>query len=95
MPITISVVPFFKDEITCDFILLDTSLEISLTIIPKELNLFEKLIKCCLDNNVVGTKTKLCILDLAARNKALKILDNLEWENKYYRKDIGYRVIDK
>jgi len=30
-----------------------------------------------------------------ARKKALKILDNLEWDNKYYRKDIGYQVIDK
>ena len=29
-----------------------------------------------------------------ARNKAIKILDNLDWDNKYYRKDIGYKVID-
>ena len=30
-----------------------------------------------------------------ARNKALEILDNLDWSNKYYRRDIGYQVIDK
>ena len=42
-----------------------------------------------LNSTVVATSLK------EARNKALKILDNLEWENKYYRKDIGYRVIDK
>ena len=30
----------------------------------------------------------------AARNKAIKILDSLEWDNKYFRKDIGYKVID-
>ena len=30
-----------------------------------------------------------------ARNKALKILDSLKWENKYYRRDIGYQIIDK
>ena len=30
-----------------------------------------------------------------ARDKALDILDNLNWENKYYRRDIGYRVIKK
>ena len=30
-----------------------------------------------------------------AREKALSILDNLNWENKYYRRDIGYRVIKK
>ena len=30
-----------------------------------------------------------------ARNKALKILDNIEWENKYYRRDIGHKVIKK
>ena len=30
-----------------------------------------------------------------ARNKALEILDNLEWSNKYYRRDIGHQVIDK
>ena len=31
------------------------------------------------------------------RGKAggVKILDNLDWENKYYRRDIGYQVIDK
>ena len=31
----------------------------------------------------------------AARTKALEILDNLEWSNKYYRRDIGHQVIDK
>tara|TARA_Y100000590_G_scaffold331178_1_gene376287 strand:- start:263 stop:1531 length:1269 start_codon:yes stop_codon:yes gene_type:complete len=30
-----------------------------------------------------------------ARKKALEILDKLELENKYYRKDIGYKAIDK
>ena len=30
-----------------------------------------------------------------ARNKALEILDNLDWSDKYYRRDIGYQVIDK
>ncbi len=29
-----------------------------------------------------------------ARKKAIKILDSLEWDNKYFRKDIGYKVID-
>ena len=28
-----------------------------------------------------------------AREKALRALDKLEWENKYYRRDIGWRVI--
>ena len=28
-----------------------------------------------------------------ARDKALSILDNLEWKNKYYRRDIGYHII--
>ena len=30
-----------------------------------------------------------------ARNKALKILDEIQLENKYYRRDIGHRIIDK
>tara|TARA_Y100000590_G_C15688677_1_gene1002597 strand:+ start:51 stop:1322 length:1272 start_codon:yes stop_codon:yes gene_type:complete len=30
-----------------------------------------------------------------ARNKANKILDTLEWENKYYRKDIGFKIINE
>ena len=30
-----------------------------------------------------------------ARKEAIKILDDLDWENKYYRRDIGYRIIDK
>ena len=30
-----------------------------------------------------------------ARKKANEILENVKWENKYYRKDIGFRVIDK
>ena len=30
-----------------------------------------------------------------ARSQALKILDSLDWENKYYRRDIGYQLIDK
>ena len=32
---------------------------------------------------------------LGARKKALKILDNIKWENKYYRRDIGFRAIKK
>lgn len=28
-----------------------------------------------------------------ARDEALRVLDKLEWENKYYRRDIGWRVI--
>ena len=28
-----------------------------------------------------------------ARDEALRALDKLEWENKYYRRDIGWRVI--
>ena len=30
----------------------------------------------------------------SSRQKAIEILDNIKWENKYYRKDIGFRVID-
>ena len=30
-----------------------------------------------------------------ARDQALETLDNLDWENKYYRRDIGFKVIDK
>ena len=30
-----------------------------------------------------------------AREKANKILDKIEFDNKYYRKDIGFRIIDK
>ena len=30
-----------------------------------------------------------------ARIEALNLLDELDWENKYYRRDIGFRVIDK
>jgi len=32
---------------------------------------------------------------LGARKKALRILDNIKWKNKYYRRDIGYRAIKK
>jgi len=42
-----------------------------------------------LNSTVVSPSLKI------ARNKAIKILDNLNWENKYYRKDIGYKVIKK
>ena len=28
-----------------------------------------------------------------AREKAIKLLDNIEWEDKYFRRDIGWRVI--
>jgi len=31
----------------------------------------------------------------SARNKALNILKNINWSNGFYRKDIGYKVIDK
>ena len=30
-----------------------------------------------------------------ARKKALETLDFIDWKNKYYRKDIAFRVIDK
>ena len=30
-----------------------------------------------------------------ARDIALRNLDNLDWENKYYRRDIGFRAIDE
>ena len=42
-----------------------------------------------LNSTVVASTLKI------ARNKALKILNNLIWENKYYRKDIGFRAIKK
>ena len=42
-----------------------------------------------LNSTVVDTNLE------TARNKALEILDNLDWSNKYYRRDIGYQVIDK
>ena len=29
----------------------------------------------------------------SARNKALELLDQIEWKNKYYRRDIGWRAI--
>ena len=28
-----------------------------------------------------------------ARDRALDLLDKIEWENKYYRRDIGWRAI--
>ena len=30
-----------------------------------------------------------------AREEALLILDKLKWKNKYYRRDIGFKVIGK
>ena len=30
-----------------------------------------------------------------ARKKALETLDFIDWKNKYYRKDIAFRIIDK
>ena len=42
-----------------------------------------------LNSTVVDTNLE------TARNKALEILDNLDWSDKYYRRDIGYQVIDK
>ena len=30
-----------------------------------------------------------------ARTKALKMLDQLNWSNKYYRRDIGFKILDK
>jgi len=29
----------------------------------------------------------------SARDRALYLLDKVEWENKYYRRDIGWRAI--
>ena len=42
-----------------------------------------------LNSTVVDSSLK------TARAKALEILDNLEWSNKYYRRDIGHQVIGK
>jgi len=42
-----------------------------------------------LSSTVLNTSLK------EARKRALKILDEIEWENKYYRRDIGFRIIDK
>ena len=42
-----------------------------------------------LNSTVVDSSLK------TARTKALEILDNLEWSNKYYRRDIGHQVIGK
>ena len=42
-----------------------------------------------LNSTVVDSSLK------TARAKALEILDNLEWSNKYYRRDIGHQVIAK
>ena len=30
-----------------------------------------------------------------ARDDALNVLNGLDWENKYYRKDIGFKAINK
>ncbi len=30
----------------------------------------------------------------ASRQKAIEILENVKWENKYFRRDIGFRIID-
>ena len=30
-----------------------------------------------------------------ARDKALEILDRVEWKNKYYRRDIGFKALKK
>ena len=30
-----------------------------------------------------------------AREKAIKIINKINWSNGFYRKDIGYKVIDK
>ena len=38
-----------------------------------------------------STVCKSSLLD--SRKRALEMLDSLDWENKYYRKDIGWRVI--
>ena len=32
---------------------------------------------------------------LEARNKAINHIKKLNWKNGFYRKDIGYKVIDK
>ena len=29
-----------------------------------------------------------------ARDNSIKLIENLDWENGYYRKDIGFKVID-
>ena len=30
-----------------------------------------------------------------ARDKSLKILDEINWDNGFYRRDIGYKVIEE
>ena len=30
-----------------------------------------------------------------AREQSLSLINNLQWENGFYRKDIGYKVIDE
>jgi phosphoribosylamine--glycine ligase len=30
-----------------------------------------------------------------SRRKALKMINKLNWSNGYYRKDIGYKIIDQ
>ena len=41
-----------------------------------------------------GGATRIGFVNLEGTGEQ-KILDNLDWENKYYRRDIGYQVIDK
>ena len=38
----------------------------------------------------------LLIVDLKdSRDKIIKKIDDLGWKNGFYRKDIGYKIIDK
>jgi phosphoribosylamine-glycine ligase len=30
-----------------------------------------------------------------SRDKVLKLINNLNWSNSFFRKDIGFKVIDK
>ena len=54
-----SIAPSFREEMVSNFSFVGTSLEISPTLMSNGINLFEKLLKCCLDNKVVGTNTRL------------------------------------
>ena len=31
----------------------------------------------------------------SSREKAIKEIENLSWDNGFYRRDIGYKIIDK
>ena len=71
------IFPDSNSSIALDLSLLETNLDNCLTLIPKDNNLFEKLLKCCLANKVVGTKIRDCNEDLETKNIALIIISDL------------------